>query len=67
MKGEDMINNDNLIKFLIEEFDEYPCNINCYDEYMFEEDEEWCENNCGKEGIAKECWKKLLQHKGVIK
>ncbi len=61
-----MISNDNLIKFLMEEFDEVPCNINCYDSYMFDKDQEWCEDNCDKEN-HKECWKKLLQYKGVIK
>ncbi len=50
----------------MEEFDEVPCNINCYDSYMFDKDQEWCEDNCDKEN-HKECWKKLLQYKGVIK
>lgn len=62
-----MIDEENLIIFLMEEFDETPCNINSYDEFMFDNNNDWCDKNCGREGTYKECWKQLLKLKGVLK
>lgn len=53
-----------MIDFILEEIARlfgYPCDCGIEDT-IFENDVEWCENNCNQ-ASAKECWQKYFQIK----